>query len=441
MSRFCHTYSLSDHLSRIGIFLLPYDALPVMPTHYRPISVYFFFFASVLYFFEYNAILNINKNIKFLLIFFIYCISIGTCISFFYENPVVNLIDGVGGIGMGLCSFFACYFFFFKLRKTALSDIAFFNGIVGMIVSAYTIAVVVSFFECLSIFSPFPSSFKTVKDIVFGGWQDGRLTGTSAESSWMAVHLALFLPLCFYKIKQGIAIRKNFCLLLMACVAFLGCFSATGFLIVVFSVFLYGIIMAVKKNKKKELLVAALGTCLLFILFGFFLEMFFRNSDLYFITRIYSLLDKDSFREALFLDGSVFVRIGFPLIAGRIFLDYPIFGTGTGSFAYAFKDYLLNLFPEALMFGEVFRYVNNGTEASVALYSKVFCEFGVLGAFVFLRFYFGSLKNLFTSNDKSIIFYGCLLVCLLTQQGSFAFVPMWVGLALANVFTLNKNVY
>ena len=366
------------------------------------------------------------------MLFLIWSFTAGIGISFYYKNPLENVIDFAQSMILGICAFVACYMFFSKLKQNFLTTNGFLKEVANIFGGAYALAVIMSFVDFFVLFTPIPMTIKLVKDSVIGGWQTFRITGSSAESSWMATHLLLVMPMYWFLVKNGVKRKWNAFLFFIAVISFLGCLSLKGYLILAFASIAYLFVMAVKRKRIVQLLIGIIVIGIVAFFTWIVLQKIFADMDAYYAQRIFRLMEIQSFRDFLFVDGSVFIRMGFPIIGLQIFADYPLLGTGAGSFAYMVRDYLLNFYPEALKYEEVWYYFKTGTNANTAIYSKLFCEFGLLGAILFLRFYLGSIKCFFKLNNKVFVFYGSILTVLLFQQGSYAYVPMWVGLAVAN---------
>ncbi len=427
MLSYFKTKSLAEQFCVLGLFLLPYDGLPVMPTHYRPVSVYFFCIATALFILgDWKAKIIVDKSLRYLLNFFIYSAIIGIATSFFYGNPIVNAVDHYAAFVMGFFAYVGVSLYLYRFS----SDLLIMDTLTDILAYAYTIPIIVCVIEMLAIYTPFPMSVKLFLNGVFGGWQLNRICGTSTETSWMALHLLTILPVLYYRgwYKQEF-FRKV--LFVMATIAFVCCFSLTGFLILAIAGIAYCLIRA---YVEKQLATA------LFKFFGFSLILLFawnlisyaasQMESSYFTARILNFSTSFSFRDLLFLDGSVFVRVGFPIIALQIFFDHPLFGTGAGSFAYMFKDYLLNNFREALEYKEVLYYFTTGTSAYATIYAKVFSEFGLVGGLLWLRFYLHAATNKLASLNSVFIFWTAVLLAIPFQQGSYAYLPMCVGLAI-----------
>lgn len=421
------TNSLAEKFCVMGLFLLPYDALPVMPTHYRPISVYFFTAAFILFFFlEQRTRIAFDGISKWLIYFFAYSIPVGIATSLYYGNPLANVADHFAAFLMGLFTYLSLAIFFSRYNSV---DVAL-EQVTDILSYAYTLPVIVCVIEMLAIYTPFPISVKLALNTIFGGWQQGRICGTSSETSWMALHLLTIMPVLYYRVfYRGERGRKL--LFAGAAASFLACVSLKGFLILAIAcVIFYLHQSAINKNLAGAILKLLL---LIVCLWGGSNLLVYAASQMessYFTTRILNFSTSLSLRDILFLDGSVFIRCGFPLIAFQIFFDHPLFGTGAGSFAFMFRDYLLTNFREALNYGEVLHYFKTGTSANTTIYAKVFSEFGLIGALLYLRFYCFALLNSYTPKNSAILFWAAILLALPFQQGSYAYLPMWVGVAL-----------
>lgn len=428
------TKSLAEKLCVMGLFLLPYDALPVMPTHYRPVSVYFFTAAFILFFFlEQKTRIAFDGISKWLIYFLAYSIPAGIATSLYYGNPLANVADHFAVFLMGLFTYLSLAFFFNRYNSVESTI----DQVTDILSYAYTLPIIVCVIEMLAIYTPFPVSIKHVLNSIFGGWQANRICGSSSETSWMALHLLTIMPVLYYRGFYRGERGRSF-LFVGAAASFLACVSLKGFLILAIAcVIFYLHQSAINKNLAGAVLKLLL---LIVCLWGGFCLLHYAASQMessYFTIRILNFSTSLSLRDILFLDGSVFIRCGFPLIAFQIFFDHPLFGTGAGSFAFMFRDYLLANFREALNYGEVLHYFKTGTSANTTIYAKVFSEFGLIGALLYLRFYCSAILNSSIPRNSAILFWAAILLALPFQQGSYAYLPMWVGLAF---FSSSKSI-
>ncbi len=440
-SSYLKTKSLAEKLCVMGLFLLPYDALPVMPTHYRPISVYFFALSLFLYILgDCNAKLVVDKNMRRLFGFCLYSIPVGIITSIFFHNPFGNVIDHYAAFVMGLLAYVCVSLYLY--RSTTSNTII--DTVTDILALAYTIPVIICVIEVFAIYTPFPISIKIALNNLFGGWQSGRICGSSSETSWMALHLLSIMPIYYYRgfYKNEYARKALF---FMTVLSFCFCFSLKGYILLAIAGIVYYILQSANK---KQLAVAICKLVILVVIFRLaWLLIAYVASQMegsYFTARILNFSTSLSWRDMLFLDGSVFIRTGFPLIALQIFFDHPLFGTGAGSFAYMMKDYLLKNFPEALNYNEVWYYISTGTSANTTIYAKLFSEFGLFGAFLYLRFYISAATEKISSITTPVfVFWASILLAMPFQQGSYAYLPMWVGLATMNAlpeFGANKII-
>lgn len=426
--------NLFESLIIIAIFLMPYDALHVMPSTYRPVSV----FPIVLALF----VGLMGKKIRLgcsaypFMAFYIYVVV----------STVVRICLGVDGafqglktivtLSLGIASYIVLYSFFranrerFGFERT-IDDIA------RVLSAAYVIPLLVGVLETLSLVGILPSSINEILRGVFGGFQDRRLTLTSYEASWASVHLLIAFCANAH-IYSKLRARNN---LVMAATAFLlmiytkslqGAMAfAVGFAVyLVWKAFHF-------KNIKKLIIQMAVFSVAVFCIFKL-LAILSKPGDAYYMRRIANFT---SVGNMIRTDGSSFVRIVFPYLALLVWFDHPFFGVGGDAFPPLISTYIDKYFPWAW---GTFPHLNPAAELPGSLYTCVPAEFGAIGLILFVGGILLAVKRLIQDGSRWLCspFISLFVLIILSnqlQQTSYAYFPLWVVLSMINACSSSES--
>lgn len=422
---------LSDSFFKLGLLLLPYDALPVMPSTYRPIAVFPFLLAIIFYGIEKRKYSLFTFRHNLLIIFVILTIFINLLRHLAGNLSFEGYLDTILTIAIGMISYFA--FSIFLRQKKPIDKMI--NWLFGILSIAYVVPVIVGSFEMLSLMGILPSEVNYILVSIFGGNQYNRLTVTSFEASWASIHLLISLisNLYLYKLYKKL---HNLILIILSFILFLYTNSMQGILILCIASIIYIIMLSIKKNNSYLLIKWVLVILVLFFMFIAGLRWIFTYFDIdsYYATRILNFVD---INHLIKNDASSFVRIMFPLICLQMFIDNPLFGIGAGGFAEYLPSYIYNSYPWALKFPEIMSYVNGSMiPSATCLYTRVFAELGIIGSLFFILFVLASCRNINKLYNIKIwqgsitIYFVIILLCVQFQFASYAYLPFWLALAL-----------
>ncbi len=425
--------SLITILFYMTILLMPYDAIRIMPSVYKPICLIPALFLFILLL---PKIFNEKQN-KIIIYLIVY---VGLTLLFTLINDIFifksffNFFNYFATMGLFFCSFLSLYYCFNYLSRTYDNNkyiFVFFK----LVAIAYTLPMFICLIDVLTVYHILPSIFKELIMIVFGGNQYNRITGTSFESSWIVMHLLLASVAFLYMF--SITKRKKYVLLLLIdIITFVAAFSLQGFAILFLGIFLF-VILNRKKITKLVKTFVALGI-IIGIIFLIVIQVV--DSDVYYIQRLKHF---SNFVQMFQSDLSTFVRVGYPIISIRMFFDYPIIGIGGENFGHYLGNYINSMFPWALNFygttdNEVYYTVMNNSGTPKMLFSKILCEFGIITFVFFVMFLLNSIKKRQGNNFTQMLLIFSL--CFTLQFDSYCFVLLIIPLAFySNLKTKNAK--
>ncbi|AEA34637.1 hypothetical protein [Hippea maritima] len=415
-----------------GLLLVPFMSLPVMPSDYRPISIFFLVPFSFLITLKYLIRLKISKDIFYLLLFLVF-VSIQSVLLL--DNIFLSL-RYIAPVFLGIFSYIAIRYFFIKNNIEKVFDKFF---------VLYILIAVIGFVEILSMKGLLPHSLKDIIGIVFSGKVSSRIQLISSEGSWASKIIIFSIPIYLYYYCKNGYFNKSFYVLLLL---FVMIFSLEGFAIVATAFMLYlsyDFFHIFKKlitfrYKLKYYFILVISIVILSILINIILS----TNTGYAINRIYKFLDATSLWELLSLDGSTFIRVIYPYIGFEIFVDHP-FGVGLGGYAQYFNHYI-NLIPvDYSKFNEVVGDIATVSADPKSLYAKIFSETGIIGIgllFLFFKQQIKYLKYNIKINPKFKLYFIYNLAfafASVIQFGSFAYLPFWFAFALNSAFYTKGN--
>lgn len=429
------TTKTEDGLFKLAIILLPYDAIHyLIPSNYAPISIYPFFFLLIFMLIKRKWCISLSKSGRILMTLFVYVAFLSVFTNFAYVKSLSIYVEFILTFMIGIIVFFSADMF---LREKFADDRGgMYKYIVQLAGKAYYFPLIVGMVEYIALRGIFPSSIIRVLHAVFGGWQAGRLCMTTFEASWASMHMLIAMVAYFslLKLKTG---RKaiNMLCLVMSAVFFLLSASAQGIVTLVVAGLLYLFLSAYRDKRVLKFLVRLVAVMAVTIVaFLLFYRILLLMPDTYMARRI---LGFTTLRNAFESDSSVFIRVGFLLIHLLIFKDHVLFGIGGGDFKSIVVDYIKQYYPYAMSLPEISGIIRNGSNTTTSIYLSALSEFGIVGAVLFFYFIVRCLKHLGSrKHEKNNAILICLFVAVLlalpVQFGSWAYVPFWLCLALAN---------
>lgn len=409
-------FSFSKVAAWFAVFLIPFISLPVLPSVYRPVSVYFLIIPAFL-FLTSRERLWLRQDF-FVALFLIYVTVYGFIAGYFnfvfsfelyFKDVIVLLVGSIVYFGFRFVLEMYGLKWFFKVSNLSFKLLLF----VGMV-------------EILAIIGVLPSGIKEFMNMFFSGKHQDRVQLTTMEASWGGrVFLFSFVIYLWSSLDR---LKIFYVVLALFLFSFIFSAGVVGFLLLaifVYFVFVYGI---------KGLVIFLVTTIVFYFLMTFMLDVF---SSLgfggYHLARLHALVAGDFYQisDMLVYDQSIFIRIGYPLLSVYVYMD-NIFGIGLGQYSLYFNDYVVDVygrsvlaFPEVV--GDVFE--SDGDERSLIF--KILVESSFLGLLIFFGVVMYSLKNrIQESYDSFKVFFLILAVTSSFTIGSWAYMYLWIGLAI-----------
>jgi len=413
-----------------AIFLLPYDAVPhIMPSIYRPISVYPLAILGVLALIAYIKKGSIDKSVvlifKGMLFNFVFLL-----INIWLFDSKLKF-DFIFTYVMGFFSF-AGFDYGLKLLKSNQGNEEYVYSFLNLLGKAYYIPIIVGFLELIQVVLPF--NFRSLFNAIFGGAQYNRICMTSGEASWVSMQLGLFIivfGILYRKYKKKIYIG----FIMLLALIFLYNVSSQGIITCVVTIIIFFIANSVMNKKIYELIRSIVAGCLIILVMYF--GMYFIIQYLpqaYYTNRLKQIFDLD---QLIRWDGSAFVRIIYPYIGILMFLKRPILGYGGGNYPAYFGGYIRDYYPWAYeMYGEVRAHILQQSGSVYCLYVRLLAELGSIGTIFYMRPIFYICKKITRIKGldcfKGVLVMLLYILCVPIQFDSLTYVPFWLILAFVN---------
>ena len=366
------------YLFLIAIFLIPYDALPVLPSLYKPISLFplvaiFIILIPKIFMIDLHG----KKNL-----------------FYFYGFYIISVVEGV--LIASSKHSMSLFFDFFVTLSIALvlittlyillTESNFENKIewfAKKIAIAYYFPVIVALLDFLSVYRVLPGGISETIHSIFGGQQHARVNGVTFEASWLSMHLFFSSFSYFYLIKNNIYRIRNLVFLIIEVIIFCLLFSMQGYMIaIIFGAFLW-LRWILKDITFKKLIIPI--SLLSIIIIGLAVIKNIKT-DIYFIARLQNL----SLDYLLHSDASGYIRILNPTMGLLMGVHHPL-GIGGGNYAIYYEEYVMKYFPWGVDFfggnNEIVDYINNVSAGAKCLYAELIAENGIFSILYFIFLY------------------------------------------------------
>lgn len=425
----------------IFIFTIPYDAIRIIPSVYKPVSIIpgvLLFILLIPKFFLYKIPSGLYKlkndtNIIVLILFMFTIISTLVNDIFIFEKHFINFSNYFITMTLFLVIFLSLNMIFKEIARNHKNDYVF--RIFRLFSKAYILPLIIGLIEILSIYGVLPYFFKNFVNLIFGGNQPNRVNGSSFEASWFAMHLIFAFCSMLYMVKKSKSLKYK-AFLILSIVEFMVCFSLNGFIVLI----LASIIFLLPYVFKNINYIIALISLIIFLILGFnFIKTI--DTNVYFITRIQNFT---SFIDLFHTDLSTFVRVGYPIIGILMFKDHFLFGVGGDNYGYYLGGYIEEHFPFALNFygsnaNEVYETVMQNSGNPKCLYIRYFCEFGLVSGVVFIYLIYKCFFNKKDDNRILIFMKYCILGMAL-QFDSFCYILLIVFMSFYNNLNQKNSI-
>ncbi len=416
-----------------GYVLLPFMSLPLLPSDYRPVSVLAFFLTGGVIFFSRLVRKKMPLDELLLFSFFAACLFQTVIFGSLAHRDFFWILRQLAALALGIFSYLSLKVFFqWYGTDQALK-------LMGKI---YTLILALGVLEIMSILGLLPWSVKAMMNILLSGRVVERVQLVTSEASWGAKVLLFGIPVYTFLWKRfrrarylaGLILAGGlFCFTLS-----LEGFVAAGIAVILLVIFKYRQILA-----RPGVWVGLILIPLVLVVFFYGAYLVFPKGGQYYLARVRVLesLNVDRIIQLPETDGSVFIRVYYPLMGVWMFLDRP-YGVGLGGYSQYFKEFLDQTDIPYPRFPEVMADLQTRTGDPKSMYSKILSENGFYSGWILLLFFLFHLYYLKHIKGDGIIPYKNLLIALfavnlaiLFQFGSFAFLPMWF------TFALNTEVY
>ena len=417
MSFLNNRYSFIQATSLLAIFLVPFISLPVLPSIYRPVSLYFLLVPAIAFILNRNMLM-IKQD--FLLLMF--CLFVAV-----YGGAVAALLGGMDywlymkemiALAIGLVIYFG---FRFILYNYGLQWFLLISN------ASYKFLLLVGIIEVLAVLGVIPYSIKEFMNMAFSGKEHDRIQFTTMEASWGARVFLFSFVIYLYSSYQD---KYRFIHISLGIFLLLFTFSISVFGFLALAVIIYFIY----RYKIKGLIYIFLLSFVFYLILPLMLDLF-SNLGIggYYLSRISALIDGDFYQlsDMLLYDQSIFIRIGYPILSLYVYSD-NLAGIGIGQYNQYFNEYLVDFYgASVLQFPEVFGdvYENEGDARSLLL--KILVETSLIGFSIFLFTLYTAFKRRHVDElDNFKVFFIILTISSSITIGSWAYLYFWIGLAI-----------
>lgn len=411
-------HTIVIYLFMLGLLLLTYDRLPFFAySNYAPSSIIAFVPAALLLLLK-GA--TVDKDDVLLLVFAFLSIAHSLISAMIFDDFFAFIKHSIALI-TGLSVFFVSKYAF------TLKEIK--QKYIKIMLYSYTLPLLMGLMQIFNQFGLGIGYITEITSLFVTRNYVNRIQLLSGEPSWAAVHLMFLLVfLLFLNVNveyKGLFIVISLVLLFLT-------FSAYTYMTLFFSYLIF-ILVSGGIREKFKMIAAVFFT--LVVVFGVthgIINMF--NIDDYYVNRfnLTHIMNNNLLRT----DGSIFVRVVFPIIGILEFIDWPI-GYGGGFYYVKATDYLMENYSYGLEHEEVQRYAYTNTMTPMSLYSRLLAEEGLV-AVLFFVFLYNLLKKCKSNREKYI---WSIMVSLLLNFASYAFVDFWIlAAALSSKFFCEAEV-
>jgi hypothetical protein len=409
-------FGITSWSAWLAVFLIPFISLPVLPSVYRPVSVYFLIIPAFLFLTSRERLWV--KQDFFVALFLIYVTVYGFIAGYsnflfgfelYFKDVIVLLVGSIVYFGFRFVLEMYGLKFFFKVSNLSFKLLLF----VGLV-------------EILAIIGVLPSGIKEFMNMFFSGKHQDRVQLTTMEASWGGrVFLFSFVIYLYSSLDKLKIFYVVLALFLFSFIFSVGVVGVLLLAIFVYFVFVYGI---------KGVVIFLVTTIVFYLLMSVMLDVF---SSLgfggYHLARLHAIVAGDFYQisDMLVYDQSIFIRIGYPLLSVYVYMD-NIFGVGLGQYSLYFNDYVVDVYGRSVLtFPEVVGDVVESDGDERSLIFKILVETSFLGLLIFFSVVMYSLRNrIQESYDSFKVFFLILAVTSSFTIGSWAYMYLWIGLAI-----------
>lgn len=409
------------------VFLLPYDAIPYIPSTYRPLALIPFVVCAIFsmpLFFKHS----IAKSGFRYLLFAAYAL-VNSLVSLYSGGDLDLFVDFALTLSLGAV-FFLVVSQCFKEIASGLDLDSYVLWFSRLVAAVYWVPLCIGILEVLSLYGLLPLSVNHVLVELLGGNQSTRLTLTTYEASWASMHLIFCMPLyayCYARTK----LKRYAVSFAVAAGLFVATGSAQGFITAAAGLAASVLLIAYARKDILEVVKKMLPilVTVLAIVFVFYLAVTLLPNAGYVVSRVANF---SGVEDLLHKDSSVYIRLCLPLAGLLMFLGSPVFGVGGGSFSVYLPKMLYTYFPWGVSLSEPAQIMAGvASPSAVCLYTRIAGELGSIGVALFAWALYPCVANLKLLHDRKytpIIIFFALVICLMLQFQSFSYLPYWIAL-------------
>lgn len=416
---------------RLCWLLIPFWTLPFIPGLFKPISTLLVSVVAVPYLIKRVFITRSLEKLDLVLICYItFSLLIGILFSF--NSFGVNNVVAFSMFLCGTLSFFGYkYLVNYKGFEFALQ----------LIKSAIYVTVLIGWVDLLSWAGLIPKVLGESLSLVLSGKTPSRIVLTTSEPAWACRLISLLLPFAWYFMKVDQRVKSKFVFYSLI-IFFIATFSLSGVVILVFFVVAFLLNKFSISNIIKTLLYGLIIMQLFAIVFTSIKE-----SGGYYVSRIDKIANLDNVENVMSLktlsklDGSAFIRLGYPIISFNIFLENPE-GLGLGNYGNHFSDYVKRNMGYALENVTVSKHVEKQNADQRNFITKLVTDNGLVTFLFIVSFYLISylqikkiLKKFPRDHFAKCLLFGMFFMFAnMIQMASYLFISYWLIPALISCY-------
>lgn len=411
---------LGSWLGLLAIALLPIFKMSIVPVSYSPPSLIPAALLGFIFFMSSRG--KIERTDVATICFVLYVVLISFILLAVKNIGVERVLRGVLPVLVGTASFLGFRYYFRYASIERYFDV---------LRSVLKIVLAYGMFEVVALYLGIGGVFRDALALALSGNAGSRVQLFTSEASWASLYLVFAFPLLN---------RMSWIYRGMWMVLFAATFSLYGFATLVIGLIGYRLLMGRGVTKTiVQLVVIGAGTLLVVYAVKLVVANLASSGDLpYYLTRIIKLEEASTVELSLLesLDGSVFVRIMYPVYAILVSLSYPL-GMGAALYPYGFNEAMpwLPLNHVAYANFEIIGDISSISADPRNLYVSIYVMGGLVGLayliFMLNRVYrdLSLIKRFGSATDRLVVLQLLLMGAACLQFGSFAFILLWIPLA------------
>jgi hypothetical protein len=427
----------------LALITLPIDAfIGLFPSTYRPLSIVFLMFAFIVQFtrlideLKLNTIIFIIKRYGFLIVFILFSLIVSYYRTVQFDLPLGGFVNSLLTFAIGSMTFISFDLFFRLLKEYNIEFELWISSLFTFVAWIYTPLVLWGFVEVFIFFRLLPLELKQGIVQFFARKSYIRVQWLSGEPSWAAMQILFSIPFLAY---QSILNHRYKLIVWLAVILLILSFSIQG----LFSMIIAGCLAVIFLRPKwiVKIVLLLIGVLILSLVVYYMASILFPS--MYFLNRIQKAMNVASLGDLIYVDGSVAIRILYPYSALILAKIYPWIGVGVGNFRYFFPSVVKFRLPRLHRYQEVKSNISRLNANPKNLYTRLIGETGLIGSFMFTWFIVDCVKPAFKSRSQHrewVILIMIVVFSNMLQFDSFAYVPLWLVLAIAKQFPQKNDL-